>query len=503
MYKPKPKPEDEPSKQKLRLPALSHMPSVKELKAIFEEASRQRGATVEQQWSADHRSYMLMVQWEKTAEFPVWTLYQEDGASSTMLFSQAFPPSDIDFTYEMLIMHTAPATQTKTVGFIPEELRPKNDVVVEEPVKKEENIWKVQGAAEQPADPSLQLQTTSPQGLQSMPQHQQLPSMPPQPMPPQPMPGMPGMQPPMQGMPMAPMPAMPPQPMPAMPPQPIPGMPPQPMPGMPPMPPGMPPQPGYPYQQMPPQAMPGYPQQMPYPPGQFPGAPPQPVAPGQWPQGAPPPQPAPAPPPQPQAQPSAAQAVPLDMSLITKRSAVLLGELMTGAGLVTKISLDAALRIQELVQDKLLSPEEAVQVLRAHHNKGTQIDSYIEATLKSGQVPPMPAAAPAAVPGRDPALMRGALELLIQSGVVTTPDVEAANGVRSKFGGDLFAILEAAGKVDAKTVEAAFICQPLIQSGSMKVEQCIIALNYCSRMRVSFDDAIEGMNWPNPRKLKT
>jgi hypothetical protein len=36
----------------------------------------------------------------------------------------------------------------------------------------------------------------------------------------------------------------------------------------------------------------------------------------------------------------------------------------------------------------------------------------------------------------------------------------------------------------------------------MKVEQCIIALNYCSRSRVGFDAALEELGWPNPRKPK-
>lgn len=180
---------------------------------------------------------------------------------------------------------------------------------------------------------------------------------------------------------------------------------------------------------------------------------------------------------------------------------------MVSAGLVDKISLNAALRVQELVQDKMLTPDEAIAVLRAHHNKGGQIDGFIEATLRGGQSAAQPVengwGPDVHQGGRDPAYMRGALELLVQSGVITNDDVETANQVRRKHGGDLFAILEAAGKVDANTVEAAFICQPLIQGGSMKVEQCVIALNYCSRMRASFDDALEGMNWPNPRKLKT
>jgi hypothetical protein len=61
-------------------------------------------------------------------------------------------------------------------------------------------------------------------------------------------------------------------------------------------------------------------------------------------------------------------------------------------------------------------------------------------------------------------------------------------------------ILKSAGKLEMKTYEAAVICIQLIHIGKMKVEQCIIALNYCSRSRVGFDEAMEELNWPNPRK---
>lgn len=61
-------------------------------------------------------------------------------------------------------------------------------------------------------------------------------------------------------------------------------------------------------------------------------------------------------------------------------------------------------------------------------------------------------------------------------------------------------ILKSAGKLEMKTYEAAVTCIRLIHVGKMKVEQCIIALNYCSRSRVGFDEAMEELNWPNPKK---
>lgn len=36
----------------------------------------------------------------------------------------------------------------------------------------------------------------------------------------------------------------------------------------------------------------------------------------------------------------------------------------------------------------------------------------------------------------------------------------------------------------------------------MKTEQCVIVLNYCNRSRVGFDEAIDELNWENPKHAK-
>jgi len=61
-------------------------------------------------------------------------------------------------------------------------------------------------------------------------------------------------------------------------------------------------------------------------------------------------------------------------------------------------------------------------------------------------------------------------------------------------------ILASAGKLDLTTYKAASKAVPLIRDNKMKVEQCIIALNYCSRSRVDFETALDELNWPNPLK---
>jgi hypothetical protein len=147
---------------------------------------------------------------------------------------------------------------------------------------------------------------------------------------------------------------------------------------------------------------------------------------------------------------------------------------------------------------------------------GSSIDQYLTkgdldktgaaAAAKSGSSP-QPAAKPAPAKGAAPASggrdLKGAFDLLQKAQLLTENDLVTANNVRKKHGGDLIQILEAAGKCNAKTVDAACTSLPLIREGLMKIEQVIMALNYCERMRVTFDDALDEMGWQNPRKIRT
>ncbi|HEY9712176.1 MAG TPA: hypothetical protein V6C72_01825 [Chroococcales cyanobacterium] len=478
MYRPKKKEEPISTSNHVRLELLGAMPDLKLLKSQFEEASVKRGTIVELPWtvgSLSHR-FMLMVQWMDGAEFPVWTLYEETGNESKMHWSQTFPPSDLTLVYDVMAMSaSAPSDgggSSSISAKIPDSLKLKYS----EP------------EPEKPAAP------------------------PPAPEPP------------------------PPPPPPAAPPPPAPA-------------PMMPPPPGYgyndPYQQgaggypgmaAPP---PGYPQAAPYgqPPAPGYGYPPgYPVNPNMpYPQAPPPPPQPPynAPrsdsPWQPGYQPPAGgsgggSSLPPELDipskgtvysdLIQKKTSVLLGELLVEAGLVTNPSLQAALKIQDLVRDERMTNQQAAHALKKFHSMGAAIEDYLGAEdLKPGQTPGAKARA-GAPPGErgatgggkapiDPEkarLMNAAIDLLQKSGILTDKDIQSASQVRSKHGGELPQILQAAGKVDAKTFQAAATCVPFIRDGSMKVEQCIILLNYSSRSRVGFDEAIEELGWPHPKK---
>ncbi len=488
MFKPKPQQKEEPPKN-MKLPHEPQQPNMKLVRTMFDECERRRGTTIELPWSGGGRNFLLMVLWEKGTDFPVWTLYDEAGGDNSMLFSQGFPPSDLDFVLEMIIMSTSQgAAAPVSSGFIPEELRPSPETLAaqaQEEVKKPDDIWK------QRVSDSLSRTTQSGMPAQSSVYPDPLPRPEPPPAPPPPVPQpMPHMAPPMP----PPQPGYPP-PQPGYPMQPgmQPGLPPAGQyPGMPPAP-GYPPQPGYPPAQPgypAPQMQPGYPQMQPgYPP-------PQP--------GYPPPQPAyppPAPPPAPSGGPG---PMPIDMGLISKRTDVTLNNLLLESGLLNSQSLDAAIRMQDLVEEKQLSARDAARVLARYHNKGKTIEQFVSVAMQE-LADGAPGASGAsqcggASGGQAMVSVKDALDLLVRAGVLTDNDIQTANEVRKKHGGDISKILGAANKLDDKTFEAAVICVPLLREGAMKIEQISIALQYCSRMRTSFDDACNELNWPNPRK---
>ena len=152
-----------------------------------------------------------------------------------------------------------------------------------------------------------------------------------------------------------------------------------------------------------------------------------------------------------------------------------------------------------MVEEGLIPVTLAPRALYGFHTKGQAIGEY----LPDFESVVLPGAekkdAPKPRPVGD---LKPVYDLIQKAGILTESDMTTALGVRKKHGGELIQILESAKKLDKKTFEAAIACQPLIREGLMKLEQCIIALNYCHRSRVDFDTALEEMDSPNPRKLR-
>lgn len=234
-----------------------------------------------------------------------------------------------------------------------------------------------------------------------------------------------------------------------------------------------------------------------------------------------------------------------DSDLISKRPNVMLGHFLVESGLIPESTLDAALQLQGMVKAGTLKMELAAEAVRRAHNRGGKVDSTaFTATppsqpLKEAEVvaPPLgqilvdaglisvgilKAALNLQEVVRTGALSKEdaveafitehfgkggkygnrttqkSLDLLKKAGLIQEQDVQAALNVRKRHGGEVAKILVAAGKVDKGTLEAAAKCQGLIEENRLKVEQAIIALHYCQRSRVSFDEAVDELGWEKP-----
>lgn len=475
MYKPK----KGESTNRLRLDIESKLPSIFTIEHQFEEAKARRGCQIELPWHGSKPSqlFTLCVQWDTSADLPVWTLSEQNHLDSRMHWSEQYPPGDLQIMYDVVVMsvtNTDPAPVIKISDPPrPETQAPPPVPATQPPPYPPGGFMPGPGQMPYPVDPNMPGFAYPP--YFNNPNMPYPPAWPPYGNIP---PGMPS------GVPQGVPPGMPPN---------MPGLP-QGMPqGVPLMPPGMPPN----MQGMPGMPLGGVSGQQPAvsppinPAGSLPLSPPTDL-----------------PPPVPEA--VVARSA-IDYSLISKRAKVQLGKLLVDAKLISPSTLDAALKLQEMVEDGQVSADEAPSTLALHHTKGASIDQFhsqreSELVLNKEEQPrigeiPETSKLPI-TPPKSAAEAKAAFDLLQKAVLLTEDDLKTAQRVRTKHGGDFIQILQHAGKLDKYTFESAVACLPLIQLGLMKVEQCIIALQYCNRMRVDFDTAVEELGWQNPRKMR-
>jgi hypothetical protein len=191
---------------------------------------------------------------------------------------------------------------------------------------------------------------------------------------------------------------------------------------------------------------------------------------------------------------------------------VLLGHLLVEGGAISTRCLDAALKLQEHVRKGALTSEQSVLAMKRATELGGNLDDDIiewarnteRVQKKAAQRPPAaaPASGAAAAPGtaqrsqpaRDNVAIERIADLLKQAGIVSEQDLEQVRKVTSRHGGDIIQTLVSAGKLSAKTVEAADEVQKLVAVGGLRIDKAIMALHYCERMRVGLKEALSELN---------
>ncbi len=152
-----------------------------------------------------------------------------------------------------------------------------------------------------------------------------------------------------------------------------------------------------------------------------------------------------------------------------------LGQILIEAGLINSDALRSALKLQEETRTGAMSVDEAIGIFVR--------DSF-------GKIRPETNA-------EQPEVER-AINLLRYAGMLEPQDMEAAENIRKKHGGQLLNILLSAGKIDDVTLEAAIHCQYFVNHKRMKVEQAVILLHFCQRSRISLYEAIDELGLERP-----
>lgn len=153
-----------------------------------------------------------------------------------------------------------------------------------------------------------------------------------------------------------------------------------------------------------------------------------------------------------------------------------IGEILIQKGLMNKRTMDAALKIQDLVSNDVLPPQSAGMVLRHVAEMRCTIPKAV-ASIGSAAT--------------EPRVTVRLGELFKLSGILTDADIQDALGMSALNTGLLGKILVATGQIGESTLQNGLRCQFLVQEKLISEEQAVLALNYCQRMQCNFDEALK------------
>ncbi len=166
----------------------------------------------------------------------------------------------------------------------------------------------------------------------------------------------------------------------------------------------------------------------------------------------------------------------VELGLEEKR---LFGQILTQSGMIDKTSLEAALSLQEMVLKGLLDKAQASEVLRQVSKDGTSI-MQVAQELKFFDADPEQAAA--------------IINLLTNAGLIDDHSVQKALARNQEFKGDPVKALLADGIIDRELYGSTLELLQRLEGQELKIEQCIILLQWCQRSRCSIDEAMQELN---------
>ncbi len=156
------------------------------------------------------------------------------------------------------------------------------------------------------------------------------------------------------------------------------------------------------------------------------------------------------------------------------------GQAMIQKGLISRVDLELALELQEMVVNKTLTEEHAAEVLTKVSTKGfSPTTALTELAIRTATIDDT----------------KSVWQLLTASGTIAK-DVRAAIFSETPPGlAELGQKLLHAELIDEFTLHNAYRCQFLMRTGFLVLEQAIVVLNHCRSRRIAADFALKELNW--------
>ncbi len=202
----------------------------------------------------------------------------------------------------------------------------------------------------------------------------------------------------------------------------------------------------------------------------------------------------------------------LELSLINKK---LVGEELIKLGFINKTTLDKALEAQSLIRTEsgIYDENTIYLALRTAVAKNIELkaslNSLVNPKTSSASIPASvsPNAAKsssASIPASNPGSTVRPKEQIPEtlplyqfvqlSGLITSNQIQDAIKKACLDTSLLLEILKKSGLIDENSLNTLKDCYKILSSGKIKCEQAIIALNYSTRSRISFVEALKELN---------
>jgi len=155
-----------------------------------------------------------------------------------------------------------------------------------------------------------------------------------------------------------------------------------------------------------------------------------------------------------------------------------IGEVLVQSGMIPAAVVDESLRLQDMVNDGVVSGLQAADILRQAHARGVSIDVIMdEKSSRQDEVEKV----------------NTVLELLMQSGVLTGDDFNRAQNLGRQLNVSIAEVILTKEMVNKKLINAALQGQALVVEGMLKQSQCATALKMCKNTGAEFHEVLKDL----------